>query len=290
MQWLNLSDSVNALALLGAVVILILTAFIMALYLKKMKNARSEDETKLEHEWDGIGEFANNVPVGWLACFAGMIIWGFWYFFAGYPLKSFSQIGEYNQEVARYNAAYQKTWENLTQDQLQVMGLGIFQVQCSQCHGPSADGMEGKAQNLVLWGKEEGIIDVIRNGSSGLGYGMDEMSPLDSDTISDDDARAVAAYVMKEVSGVKSTRFENEVERGREIFAEQCVACHGEDGKGSEGMAADLSLYGTTAFLQRVLENGKKGYIGIMPSFNYANFATTQEEALNAYIRSLSVE
>ncbi|RAX56156.1 cytochrome-c oxidase, cbb3-type subunit III [Helicobacter sp. 10-6591] len=288
MQWFNLSDSVNALALLGAAVILILTIFITGLYLKKIKDSRSESEEQLDHTWDGIGELANNIPVGWVACFIGVIIWGFWYFFAGYPLRSFSQIGQYNQEVAHYNASYEKTWASLSQEKLEMMGSSIFQVQCAHCHGPNADGMEGKAQNLLVWGKEEGIIETIKNGSDGLGYAMGAMEPIE---MSDDDARAIAAFVMKEISALKNTKFENEVDKGRELFVDMgCVACHGDDGKGMEGMAADLSTYGTPAFLKHVLENGKRGKIGIMPSFGYANFASIQEEALNAYIQSLNAE
>lgn len=287
MQWFDLSDSVNALALLGAVVILILTVFIMGLYLKKIKDAKQNDGEQLDHNWDGIGELTNNIPVGWIACFGAVILWGFWYFFLGYPLKSFSQIGEYNKEVQKYNAAYAEKWEGLDTTQLKDMGLNIFQVQCAQCHGPEADGMDGKAQNLIAWGKEEGIIDTIKHGSKGLGYLMDEMAPVD---VSDEEARALAAYVMKELSVKKETKYPLEVEKGRELFETHCSACHGSDGKGMEGMALDLTTYGSTSLLHKVLNHGKRGDIGIMPSFEYANFAPAQEEALNAYIQSLNIQ
>ncbi|MCI6312532.1 cytochrome-c oxidase, cbb3-type subunit III [uncultured Helicobacter sp.] len=287
MQWFDLSDSVNALALLGAIVILILTVFIMGLYLKKIKDAKQSDGEQLDHNWDGIGEFANNIPVGWVACFGAVILWGFWYFFLGYPLKSFSQIGEYNKEVQKYNAAYAEKWEGLDATQLKDMGLNIFQVQCAQCHGPEADGMDGKAQNLINWGKEEGVIDVIKHGSKGLGYLMDEMAPVD---VNDDEARAIAAYVMKELSAKKETKYPLEVEKGKELFEVNCAACHGDDGKGMEGTALDLTTYGSTSLLHKVLNHGKRGNIGIMPSFGYANFAPAQEEALNAYIQSLSIQ
>lgn len=39
--------------------------------------------------FDGIGEFVNNVLVGWIVSFMCMIVWVFWYFFFGYLLNSF---------------------------------------------------------------------------------------------------------------------------------------------------------------------------------------------------------
>ena len=107
---------------------------------------------------------------------------------------------------------------------------------------------------------------------------------------SDDDARAISAFVMGEVTDIKTTRFPSDVGRGKELFVAHCSVCHGENGKGMEGVAdfaPDLSKYGTTAFLKIVLGHGKKGMIGQMPSFNYANFNDTQIDALSNYIRSI---
>lgn len=290
---MNWSDNITTLGLVGAFVILILTISIMGVYLKKIKNSKADGESVGE-SWDGIGEQTNNLPVGWAACFLGVLIWGFWYIFLGYPLNAYSQIGEYNQEVQAYNAKYANTWEQLKRDQengdssgLTEMGRGIFLVQCSQCHGIEANGMGGKAQNLVKWGKESGIIDVIKNGSNGLNYMAGEMVPIE---MSDSDAKAVAAYVMQDISELKIKS--PEAARGKDIFAANCAACHGDSGKGDgggvEGFAPDLTKYGTNEFLTEVLDKGKKGFIGSMPSFNYANFAPTQKEALNVFIHSLS--
>lgn len=284
---MNWSDNITTLGLLGAFVILILTIFVMGVYLKKIKDSKADGE--LTHEsWDGIGEQTNNLPIGWAACFLGVIIWGFWYLFLGYPLNAYSQIGEYNQEVQSYNQKYAATWDKLDEDGLTKMGQGIFLVQCSQCHGVTAEGMNGKAKDLTKWGKEEGIIEVIKEGSKGLEYMAGEMVPVE---LSDEEARAVAAYVMQDISSVKSTKYPLEVAKGKEVFAMQCAACHGDEGKGNgggvDGFAPDLSKYGTTEFLTEVLQKGKKGMIGVMPSFNYANFATSQKEALNVFIRSL---
>lgn len=284
---MNWSDNITTLGLLGAFVILVLTIFVMGVYLKKIKDGKAEGEDSGE-SWDGIGEQTNNLPVGWAACFLGVLIWGFWYIFLGYPLNAYSQIGEYNQEVQNYNEKYASTWANLDQNGLKDMGQSIFLVQCSQCHGITAEGMDRKAQDLTKWAKEAGIIDVIKNGSKGLDYIAGEMAPIE---MSDGDAKAIAAYVMQDISSVKHTNYPLEVDKGKQLFAEHCAACHGDEGKGNggglDGFAPDLSKYGATSFLAEVLQKGKKGVIGIMPSFEYANFAPSQKEALNEYIRSL---
>lgn len=284
---MNWSDNITTLGLVGAFAILVITIFVMGVYLKKIKDGKAEGEATGE-SWDGIGEQTNNIPVGWAACFLGVLIWGFWYIFLGYPLNAYSQIGEYNQEVQKYNEKYASTWKGLSPDELITMGQNIFLVQCSQCHGITGEGMNGKAGDLTKWGKEEGIIEVIKTGSKGLNYMAGEMAPVE---LSDSDAKAVAAYVMQDISNTKTTQYPLEVNKGKEIFAEQCASCHGDEGRGNgggiDGFAPDLSQYGTKDFLAGVLEKGKKGFIGIMPSFEYANFAEEQKEALNAHIRSL---
>lgn len=281
---MNWSDNITTLGLLGAFVILVLTIFVMGVYLKKIRDGKADGET-IGESWDGIGEQANNLPIGWAACFLGVLIWGLWYIFLGYPLNAYSQIGEYNQEVQKYNDKYAGVWGQLPENEKKDMGKNIFLVQCSQCHGLSAEGMNGKARDLTKWAKEEGIIEIIKTGGKGLDYLAGEMIPVE---MSDDDAKAIAAYVMQDISEVKSTKYPLEVNKGKELFVTMtCTTCHGDDGKGMDGFAPDLTKYGTTEFLSEVLNKGKKGMMGIMPSFDYANFAPTQKDALNVYIRSL---
>lgn len=284
MRWFDLSDPINLISVIAAVLIIGLTAFISNFYINKMKTSNPKGELSRDR-WDGIGKFENNIPFGWGVCFVLVLVWGFWYLFVGYPLNSFSQIGQYNQEVAEHNQKYQKKWKNLSQNDLVTMGESIYLVQCSQCHGITADGLQGKAQNLTHWGKEEGIMHVIQKGSKGLDYPLGEMPPVEMST---EDAKAVSAFVMSEISELKSTKYPAEVAKGKEVFSTSgCTACHGEDGRGMDGSAPDLSSYGTNKFLSYVLEHGKKGEIGRMPSFKFVQFNEIQIKALSAYIESL---
>ena len=283
MQWFNLGDDVNLLALVGAVAIVALTAFVAGKYVRQMKTAKEGGELS-EHSWDGIGEYKNPLPLGWAVVYVLVIIWALWYMLAGYPLNSYSQIGEYNEEVAAANAKFEKSFANPDAKTLHAMGESVFLVQCSSCHGITGDGINGKAADLSKWGSEEGIFDTIMNGSKGLEYPMGEMPAGMAD---EEGAKAIAAYIAKEISGIKKTKNENLVASGKELFA-TCAACHGEDGKGMEGNSPDLSKYGTASFVEDVLQRGKKGAIGTMPKFSDGRLNALQQKAVGEYVISLS--
>lgn len=279
------NDNKVIITLIGAVAILVLTAFVVSTYLNKMKHSKADGKLD-EEEWDGIKKFKNDLPIGWALSFICVIIWGFWYFFFGYPLNAYSQIGEYNEEVDLYNKNFEKKWATLGEKQLVAMGDSIFQVQCTQCHGIDKRGIDGKAADLSKWGRSEHIVDVILNGSKGLGYMAGEMTPI---PVTREEAMDIANFVMAKISEVKAYASEDSIARGDALFATNCVACHGVDGKGVEGVenfAPDLSTYGTYVFLQDVLKRGKDGAIGKMPSFEYAKFNAIQQKALNSFIVS----
>ena len=279
MSWLD--DSVNALSLLGAVVILILTVLIAGKYIKQMRDDTASGELA-EENWDGIGEYKNDVPIGWSLSILATMIWAAWYMLVGYPVNAYSQLGEWNEDTQVHNAKFESKWANADEETLTAMGESIFLVQCAPCHGTTAEGMGGKAQNLVEWGHEEGIVNTVVNGGKGLNYPLGEMPAgmLDADS-----AKAVAAYVMAEISEKKSTKYPELVESGKALFA-TCAGCHGEDGMGMAGMAPDLSKYGTTTMVSEALNKGKKGHIGMMPSFK-GRLSNIQYEAVGTYILSI---
>ena len=283
MQWFNLEDNVNLLGLIGAIAIVLATVFVVSRLVGQMKVAKPDAELS-EHSWDGIGEYKNPVPLGWAIVYAICIVWALWYMIVGYPVNSYSQIGEYNEEVAAANAKFEKSFANPDAKTLHAMGESVFLVQCSACHGITGDGINGKAADLAVWGSEDGIYNAIINGSKGLEYPMGEMPAGMAD---EEGAKAIAAYIAKEISGIKKTKNENLVASGKELFA-ACAACHGEDGKGMEGMSPDLSKYGTASFVEDVLQRGKKGAIGAMPKFNDGRLNALQQKAVGEYVISLS--
>jgi len=95
---IDLSDPINWITMLGALAIAGLSFGVSAKYLAQMQNDTASGELA-EENWDGIGEYKNELPGGWAYSFLGVLIWGFWYFFMGYPLNAFSQIGQYNERL-----------------------------------------------------------------------------------------------------------------------------------------------------------------------------------------------
>lgn len=284
MKWLNLQDNINLLSIIGAIALVVLTFFVVGIYIKRMKDAKTDRENVLEGEWDGIKEEGNDIPVGWAISFVLLIVWAIWYFLVGYPLNSFSQVGMYNEEVKAYNEKFESKFQNPDENTLLAMGQSIYLVQCSQCHGLSGEGINGKAANLQIWGSENGIIDVIIKGSKGLDYPMGEMTPGFAD---EKGAKAIAAFVAQDISGIKSTKNKNLVEEGKAQW-DVCASCHGDDGKGMGGSAPNLTTYGTSAFVVDVLNRGKHGDIGQMPAFNDGRLSDVQKRAVGEYVISLS--
>lgn len=275
-------DWVNMLAVAGAAILVIVTVFVVTKYVRQMQNDTAAGKLADEN-WDGIGEYKNELPFGWAVIFLGSVIWAIWYFLAGYPVNSYSQLGEYNEDVAVHDAKFNEQYKNMDDETLKEMGGSIFIVQCAPCHGLQADGMSGKAADLNQRIAEKSVKHVLLNGSNNnlMGIGMpmpDRNGLLNANTnalITDAEIDSVAKYVA---GGMKGTE-------GADVFAGACAACHGADGKGMDMVAPNIAQM-SPGLVDMVLHNGKKGAIGAMPAFK--NFNEVQYKALDAYVSSLS--
>jgi len=267
---IDLSDPINLITMIGAIAIAVLTVGVSIKYINQMKTDKAEGKLA-EENWDGIGEYLNELPAGWAYSFLGTIIWALWYWFVGYPLNAFSQIGQYNEEVLEYNKKFEEVHKNATPEILKEMGESIFLVQCAPCHGETGDGLSGKAQDFTA-GREskEQVLDIIKNGSDQLKYPMGAMP---GGMAQGADAEAIAEYVAGGMKGEQPASFG------------VCAGCHGADGKGNGGTAPNIVEYDQT-LVEHVLENGRKGVIGTMPSFK-GRLTPVQQKALAAYLGSL---
>jgi cytochrome c oxidase cbb3-type subunit 3 len=267
---IDLSDPINMITMIGAIAIAVLTVGVSIKYINQMKTDTASGELADEN-WDGIGEYKNELPSGWAFSFLGTIIWALWYWTMGYPVNSYSQIGEWNEEVKAYNAKFEEAHKNADAATLQEMGESVFLVQCAPCHGTTGDGLSGKAQDFSSRMSKEQVLAVIKNGSNQLGYQMGAMPPM---MAQGKDAEDIAAYIAGGMKGEQPAAFA------------ACASCHGPDGKGMNGMAPNLAGYDNT-LVQHVLEHGKKGALGTMPSFK-TMITPVQQKALAVYIQSLS--
>jgi len=266
---IDLTDNVNAITMGGAIAIAVITAAVSVKYINQMKTDTATGQL-VDDNWDGIGEYNNELPSGWAYSFLGTIIWLAWYWLLGYPVNQYSQIGEYNENVLAKKAAYEKKFKDISDEQLVGMGKSLFFVQCAPCHGNTADGLSGRAHDLTARISKEEVLYTIKNGSNQLGYQMGMMPP---GMASGQDAEDIATYIAGGLKG----------EAPASIAA--CASCHGADLKGNGGMAPNLAGYDNT-LISHVLEHGKKGNIGEMPSFKTL-VTPVQEKALAAYLQSI---
>jgi len=279
-------DIVNMLAIAGAVALVIITVFVVIKYVRQMQTDTATGELA-DETWDNIGEYKNPVPMGWAIMFLGTMIWGMWYFVAGYPVNAYSQIGEYNEEVAEKDAKFEKEYANIKGEQLVNMGESVYLVECVACHGLNADGnSEIDAADLNKRISAKSVKYVINHGSNNKLLGTEMPMPdrnglFNAETgalISDAEIDAVAEYVANGMSGN---------EEGAKVFANVCASCHGPDGKGMEYVAPNIASWSQT-LITNVIDNGKKGAIGTMPAMERLN--NKQKEAIAAYVMSLKGE
>jgi cytochrome c oxidase cbb3-type subunit 3 len=262
-------DYINDLTMLGGIAIIGITVFVALKYVNQIKNDTATGELK-EENWDGIGEYGNNVPTGWGLAFIGTIIWMLWYFFVGYPTNQFSQIGQYNEETLDYNSKFESKWANITNEELAGMGQSVFLVQCAPCHGVDAEGIDGKAQDLTKRIAKDSVLAVINNGANNFKSVYPGGMP--AGMASGSDAEDIASYVAGGFKGEAPASFA------------ACAGCHGIDGKGMDYVAPNIREY-SDKVIATILANGKKSTIGTMPSFK--NLSDTQVKAVAHYLRSI---
>lgn len=275
-------DMINNLTLLGAFCVITITVFVSLKYVNQMKNDKANGELS-EHTWDGIGEYKNDIPTGWGILFIGTILWLWVYFLFLWPTNEFSQIGQYNDEVKAYNAKFEDKFKNLSDEEKLVdMGQSLYLVNCAVCHGVDAEGIDGKAANLTHRISAKSVEHVIRNGANNFEQDFPGGMPMGL-LWEEKDIKQVSEYVGNGFKGPQPEGWQN------------CTACHGNSGAGSNPMfisdgetAPNLREF-TDSMMRTVLVHGKKGAIGVMPSFD-GRLNDTQMKALAHYIRSIQGE
>ncbi|MER9350448.1 cytochrome-c oxidase, cbb3-type subunit III [Mesorhizobium sp. M0227] len=267
------------------------------------------------HEWDGIRELNNPLPRWWVITFYMTIVWAIGYTIAypAWPLLHYATKGvlgyssrnEVKNELSAAEAAKGKyvaaiesksVSEIAADDTLRefavAAGAAAFKVNCVQCHGSGAQGSKG-FPNLNdddwLWGGEvDQIQQTIAHGirfASDPATRLSEM-PAFGDIITADQIKQVSTYVAS-LSGTVGDQ--SLVAPGAKVFAENCVACHGDNAKGNKELGApDLTdaiwLYGSgEAAIAAQVTAPKQG---VMPAWG-ARLGETKVKELAVYIHSL---
>lgn len=282
---------------------------------KRVRDEATGTETT-GHEWDGIRELDNPLPRWWLWTFYATILWsiGYWVAMPAWPLVAdytrgvlgYSQRAAVAEDIARAKqaqAAYVERLAAATVDEIradpdlfafaQAAGRSAFAVNCSQCHGSGAAGARG-FPNLNdddwLWGgSPEDIERTIRYGirSGHAEARVNDMPAFVADgMLTAAQANDVAEYVLA-LSG-RSTNAAA-AERGRALFAENCVSCHGEDGRGNRELGAPnladaIWLYGGEK--ADIVQSVSRGRRGVMPAWE-GRLDPATLSALSVYVHAL---
>ncbi len=249
------------------------------------------------HEWDGIKELDTPMPRWWLWTFYASIVWaiGYWIVMPAWPLVSdytkgylgYSSRGNVEMEIAAVQASRADVVKELVGADLATVkdnpglyqfalsgGRSNFAVNCSQCHGSGAQGAPG-FPNLNdddwLWGGGvDAIYDTVKYG---IRSDHDETRTgdmpafLTDETLDINQIRDVAEYIL---SLSQNDRDMDASGRGKEIFAAECAACHGDDAKGSMEVGAPnltdaIWFYGGDK--ETIVRTISKGRANVMPSW-----------------------
>ena len=267
------------------------------------------------HEWDGIRELNNPMPRWWVWTFYATILWAIGYIvaFPALPMITDATKGMLGWS-SRHNVAVEladakaaqagfvdriataSLQEILADPQLSQFaiagGASAFKVNCAQCHGSGAAGAPGfpnlNDDDWVWGGTVDEIFQTIAHGIRHAGDDETRVSemPAFADMLQPEEIKQVAAYVVS-LTGTPSDA--SLVEPGKQIFADNCAACHGEAGKGNAEMGAPnladaISLYGMDmASLTETITNSRNG---VMPAWGGRLDAPTIK-ALTVFVHTL---
>jgi cytochrome c oxidase cbb3-type subunit 3 len=173
-------------------------------------------------------------------------------------------------------------------------GKTVFGDNCAPCHGSGGAGAKG-FPNLNdddwLWG---GTLDQImqtiqfgvRSGHAKTHEG--QMLAFGKDGVLKGDEIVTVANYVRSLSGLP-TRAGYDKAKGEKIFVENCVACHGDGGKGNQEMGApDLTdkiwLYGSDEVA--LIETISQGRAGVMPAWE-GRLDPATIKAMAVYVHSL---
>ncbi|MBU8872917.1 cytochrome-c oxidase, cbb3-type subunit III [Reyranella sp. MMS21-HV4-11] len=225
------------------------------------------------HEWDGVKELNTPLPTWWVYTFYATIVFAAVYCFL-YP--SWPWLNGHTEGSLGYSSRVELTQALEAQAKSRAVyvdriratplaqiakepellnfamagGRSAFQTNCMQCHGAGGAGSPG-FPNLVdddwIWGGSlDQIYTTIRHGIRNADdksrqsmmprFGVDGL-------LTGAQVAAVTDYVLSLSGKAKATP------EGAKIYQEQCVACHGAEGKGNQELGAPnladgLWLYG----------------------------------------------
>lgn len=271
------------------------------------------------HEWNGIKEL--NTPVPKAVWFFVIVthVWAliYWVLMPAWPLgvtftKGLLGADDRAAVIREVQAATagRDAWTKLVEAEpyrsietnpalmqsVRQTGRTLFADNCAVCHGFDAKGGRGYPSLVTsswLWGGDpDTIAETIRVGINAahpktrvaqmLAFGRDGMLPrADIETVTD--------YVLGLSGRAPASATLERLAAGKTIFEAQCVACHGDDGKGKSDLGSpDLTdrhwTYGGDA--QSIHTSIWAGRQGQMPAWE-GRLSPIERKILTLYLLDL---
>ncbi|MFZ4690106.1 MAG: cytochrome-c oxidase, cbb3-type subunit III [Polymorphobacter sp.] len=264
------------------------------------------------HEWDGIEELDTPLPRWWLITFILCCVFALGYVivFPAIPLANsatrgvigWSSRGDLSDQMIAEQGRRAPILRALARTPVADLpanpallrqavegGRAAFKVHCVQCHGSGAAGSVGYP-NLNdddwLWGGDLTTIETtLIHGIRNPDHDETRISqmPAFAEILQPAEIEQLVAHV-RSLSGLAKANA-----AGATLFANNCAACHGADGKGGRefgapNLADSIWLYGgDKASLRTTIRQARAG---VMPRWNNRLDAVTIK-MLAAYVHSL---
>lgn len=168
-------------------------------------------------------------------------------------------------------------------------GENIWATQCALCHGELGRGLPGKGPDIRGVGTAS-IDFVIRTGRMPLEDASNRVQRSDP-SMNEEEREAVVAYYDRAIrtGGPDIPRIEPgqaELSRGRELFVQNCAACHGPTGAGIAVGQRDIAPALHAASPIEIAEAVRVGP-GRMPVFGPDIYSEADVEDVTAWVLDL---
>jgi cytochrome c oxidase cbb3-type subunit 3 len=286
-----------------------LVLLLWILFANRKKAVVGEESTEAKttgHEYDGIEEYDNPLPRWWFFMFILTFIFAFFYLiiypgygaYEGLKFKdspAWTSVGELRGHQAEAEKVYAETYGVYSKMPIEEvaknpdalkMGFRLFSNNCAVCHGADGGGNPGfpnlTDKDWLYGGTTEKIHETIVGGRKAA-------MPAWGSILGEEGVVDVAEYVLQ-LSGNEHDAVK--AEAGAKLFATNCVACHGADGKGNQLVGAPnltdkIWLYGgEPATIRQTVRDGRNG---VMPA-QQELLKEDRIHLLAAYVYSLSLE
>jgi len=275
-------------------------AFCAWILISNMTKRDKGPVTLHDHIWDeDLQEYNHPLPRWWLYLFWMTLVFAVAYLLLFPGLGAYkgywgwSEKAEYEAEVKAAEAKFKPIYAKYAKQDLiavaadpeaQAMGQRLFLTYCSQCHGADARGAKGfpnLADSDWLYGGDPATIKAT------ITAGRQGVMPAWGAVLGADGTRDVVHYV-RSLSALASDSIR--AQRGKAAYMQNCVACHGTEGKGNPALGApNLTdrtwLWGSSeTALTETISKGRQNQMPVFKEF----LGEDKIHILSAYVLSLS--